>query len=207
MDTTDDILEALVAFHGHMCPGLAIGVQAARIGLREVGRPPHQAVTVLAETAMCSVDAIQYLTGCTLGNGDLVFRDHGKNAFTFIRRADGKAVRVLARPDALAPDPEHHQLRQKIDQGLASEAEQARFTELHLARSKMILELAEDELFSIDIVDPPTLPDDRTQETITCSHCGETVMRTRVVDTPDGLSCLTCEGEGTRPQNLTTQAE
>ena len=52
---TDDILGPLVTFHGHMCPGLAIGVQAARIGMREVGRPPHQAVSVLAETAMCSV--------------------------------------------------------------------------------------------------------------------------------------------------------
>lgn len=40
---------------------------------------PSAPVTVLAETAMCSVDGVQFLTGCTLGNGDLVFRDHGKN--------------------------------------------------------------------------------------------------------------------------------
>lgn len=37
---TIDDLEPLVAFHGHMCPGLAVGVRAARIGLREVGRQP-----------------------------------------------------------------------------------------------------------------------------------------------------------------------
>lgn len=190
---SNDDLEPLVAFHGHMCPGLAVGVRASLIGLREVGRPPQQPVSVVAETAMCSVDAVQFLTGCTLGNGDLVFRDHGKNAFTFVRRSDGRAVRVMARPDALPPDPEHARLRSLVDQGVATDADRARFSELHLARSTTILALAEEELFSIEVEDrPPSLPDDRTQETVACARCGEAVMRTRVVATAGGFRCAPC---------------
>lgn len=42
-----------VAFHGHMCPGLAIGVRAAEVALREIG--PHSAdeeVVAVVETDM-----------------------------------------------------------------------------------------------------------------------------------------------------------
>ena len=88
-------------FHGHMCPGLAVGIRAAEIALREIG--PHSAdeeVVAIVETDMCGVDAIQYLTGCTFGKGNLIHLDYGKNAFTFIRRSDGKALRILTRPNA-----------------------------------------------------------------------------------------------------------
>jgi formylmethanofuran dehydrogenase subunit E len=32
-------LDRVVDFHGHLCPGLAMGVAAAQIALREIG--PH----------------------------------------------------------------------------------------------------------------------------------------------------------------------
>lgn len=56
----------------------------------------------IVETNMCAVDAIQYLTGCTFGKGNLVHLDHGKNAYTFIRRSDGRAIRVATRPEAMS---------------------------------------------------------------------------------------------------------
>ena len=91
-----------------MCPGLAMGIRAAEVALEEIG--PHSAdeeVAAVVETDMCAVDAIQFLTGCTFGKGNLVHRDHGKSAFTFQRRSDGRAVRVSALPRAWgASDPE-----------------------------------------------------------------------------------------------------
>src|ERR687884_656609 len=96
-----DTVERIVEFHGHMCPGLAMGIQAARIALREIG--PHaqdEEVVAAVETDMCAVDAIQFLTGCTFGKGNLVHRDYGKNAYTVFRRSDGKAVRIRERPGA-----------------------------------------------------------------------------------------------------------
>ncbi len=54
----------------------------------------------VVETDMCGVDAIQFLTGCTFGKGNLIHRDWGKNAFSFFRRSDGRAVRISLRPGA-----------------------------------------------------------------------------------------------------------
>ena len=78
-------------FHGHMCPGLAIGIQAARIGLAVCGHDSDEDVVAVVETDMCAVDAIQALMGCTFGKGNLVHRDYGKAAFTFFRRRDGSS--------------------------------------------------------------------------------------------------------------------
>ncbi len=95
-----DMIEKVVDFHGHMCPGLAMGIRAAEVALNEVG--PHsrdEEVVAVVETDMCAVDAIQFLVGCTFGKGNLVHRDYGKNAYTFVRRSDGRAIRVSARPE------------------------------------------------------------------------------------------------------------
>jgi formylmethanofuran dehydrogenase subunit E len=93
-----DRIDQVVRFHGHMCPGLAIGIRAAEVALREIG--PHaedEEVVAVVETDMCAVDAVQYLVGCTFGKGNLVHKDYGKNAFTFIRRSDAKAIRLVTR--------------------------------------------------------------------------------------------------------------
>ena len=99
-------IDEVVRFHGHMCACLALGIRAAEAALREIG--PHstdEEVVALVETNMCAVDAIQYLTGCTFGKGNLIHLDHGKNAYTFVRRSAGKGIPVVARPDASEPTP------------------------------------------------------------------------------------------------------
>lgn len=128
MTINEQTLDQGVAFHGHLCPGLTMGMQAAHIALREIG--PHskdEEVVAVVETDMCAVDAIQVLTGCTFGKGNLIHRDWGKNAYTFFRRSDGRAVRVAGRSGAWQRDPEHQQLMAKVRAGQASEEEQARF--------------------------------------------------------------------------------
>ena len=95
---TKETIDRTVAFHGHWCPGLAGGIRAAEWALSELGaRSEDEELVAVVETDMCGVDAIQYLTGCTFGKGNLVYRDYGKNAFTFYRRSDGKAARLVMR--------------------------------------------------------------------------------------------------------------
>jgi len=104
------------AFHGHVCPGLATGYRAAEIALSRLrsGHSEDEELVTIAETDACGVDAIQVLTGCTAGKGNLLFKDYGKHAFTFINRKTGAAVRVAANPSfdvdsldpCLAPLPE-----------------------------------------------------------------------------------------------------
>lgn len=181
MTIDEQALERNVEFHGHLCPGLTMGMQAAAIALREIG--PHskdEEVVAVVETDMCGVDAIQVLTGCTFGKGNLIHRDWGKNAYTFFRRSDGKAIRVVGRPDAWQRDPEHQALRAKIDAGEATEADRARFRELHQQAARSLLERDPDELFAVQPVqaEPPRRA--RIHASVPCTGCGENVMETRV---------------------------
>ncbi len=172
----------IVRFHGHMCPGLAMGIRAAEIALREVG--PHSSdeeVVALTETDMCGVDAIQYLTGCTFGKGNLVHLDHGKNAYTFIRRSDGRAVRVSARPGAFSRSPEHDELSSRVRNGGGTEEEQTRYKELRADRTEAILRAPEEELYAVEeLEDAEVPPMARIHDSVACAECGELTMETRV---------------------------
>lgn len=91
--------EACVAFHGHSCPGLAIGCRAAEVGLAALGLPLSPAqdeeLVCITENDACGVDGVQVLTGCTMGKGNLLYRPTGKMAFSFFVRETNRGVRVV----------------------------------------------------------------------------------------------------------------
>jgi formylmethanofuran dehydrogenase subunit E len=169
-------------FHGHLCPGLATGARVAEIALREIG--PHaedEEVVAIVETDNCAVDGIQYFTGCTFGKGNLIHRDYGKNAFTFIRRSDGRAIRITPRLDAWGPpDAEREALLKRVREGLASEEEQQRAEQLRQERLEAILTRPAEELFNVRPVEIAMPERARLYESMICAGCGETVMETRI---------------------------
>ncbi len=108
----EDIWNNLVKFHGHACPGLAIGVAACLEATRALELPVEwnepsiktplsldEELLCIAETDACSVDAFQFLLSCTLGKGNLFLRLRGKHAYTFMHRPTQKAVRLVANMD------------------------------------------------------------------------------------------------------------
>ena len=100
----------LPEFHGHICPGSAIGYKASEAGLNELKSNISQDEKIIAivENDSCAVDAVQVITGCTFGKGNLIFMDHGKQVYTFINRTTNDAVRVSLMDsfsvDTLAPE-------------------------------------------------------------------------------------------------------
>ena len=177
----EQTLQRVVGFHGHMCPGLAMGVQAAQLALREIG--PHagdEEVVAVVETDMCGVDAIQFLTGCTFGKGNLIHRDWGKNVYTFFRRSDGRAVRIAGRPGAWPRDPQHEELFTRVRTDQATPDERARFYELHEAESRKLLDLDPETLFDVREVDATAPRRARVHATVVCARCGEGAMETRI---------------------------
>ena len=189
----EQTLVRVVEFHGHMCPGLAIGVQAAEIALREIGaHAKDEEVVAVVETDMCGVDAIQFLTGCTFGKGNLVHRDWGKNAYSFFRRSDGRGVRIAGRPDAWPRDPEHQELSAKVRSGQATAAERARFGELHVSESRKVLAIDPDQLFTVQELAerPPSMA--RVFASVPCAECGEGTMETRVRRLDGRELCVPC---------------
>ena len=88
--------EEIIAFHGHSCPGLLLGYRMARAAMTRIAgdRSEDEEIVAIVENDGCGVDALQCVTGCTFGKGNLIFRDYGKHAYTIFNRANGRAVRV-----------------------------------------------------------------------------------------------------------------
>ena len=185
-------IQQSIDFHGHECPGLAIGIRAAEVALREIG--PHAAdeeTVAVVETDMCGVDAIQFLTGCTLGKGNLILRDLGKMAFTFFRRSDGKGIRVLLRPKKEA-DPEADELKKKrATVGLTPEEEQL-VVHKRKQRTDQILQAELDELFEVQPAPGPVPARARLLPSLTCERCEESTMESRTRRLMGQILCIPC---------------
>jgi formylmethanofuran dehydrogenase subunit E len=193
-DINEEKVREAVAFHGHMCPGLAIGIRAAEVALREIGPHAHdEEIVAVVETDMCGVDAIQFLTGCTFGKGNLIHLDYGKNAFTFYRRSDGKGIRIVSRPDAFGePDPEWETLRSRLGDANLTQEERDRFRQLHEARSRQILDIPLENLFEVKKPQGKIPSHARIMESVTCESCGEGVMETRTRRISGKTLCIPC---------------
>ena len=72
-----------VEFHGHECPGLAIGFKACEAAIEKLGIKfsEDEEVVCVTENDACGVDAIQVITGCSMGKGNLLYRSTGKQAY------------------------------------------------------------------------------------------------------------------------------
>lgn len=191
-----------VAFHGHVCPGLATGYRAAEIALSRLcsGRSEDEELVTIAETDACGVDAIQVLTGCTAGKGNLLFKDHGKHAFTFINRRTGAAVRVAANPsfDVDSLDPDLAPLRARVMQRVATDAEQAEFHERVHRIVDTILEIPAEQLFIIREVDAEIPERARIFSSVPCAKCGEMTAESRVRVEDGKFVCYACSEEYSR---------
>ena len=184
-------LEGVKRFHGHWCPGLATGIRVAEIALRELGpRSEDEELVALVETDNCAVDAVQYFTGCTFGKGNLIHLDYGKNAFTFIRRSDGKAIRIVAKGAAWQPqDPALAELAQRDRDGQVTAEERGRLRE---ARIRHILESPWAELFEVQQVQPVVPAPAQVHQSVACAGCGERTMETRLRRFQGQWYCLPC---------------
>jgi len=189
--------EKTAAFHGHVCPGLAVGFKASLIALAELGveRAKDEELVAIVENDACGVDAVQVLTGCTLGKGNLIYRDFGKQVITLANRNTGKAVRVAVHTSTIERDPEHTKLMQRVLAGKASEEEEKAFQKKHLAVAEQILDLPDAEFCSVKLVTPDIPQKARIFDSVTCSCCGEGTMEPRVRIKNNQPVCLECFGE------------
>lgn len=91
-----ELWEKAVAFHGHECPGLAIGFKACEAAAEKmgIGMSDDEEIVCITENDACGVDAVQALLSCTIGKGNLLYHDTGKQAFSFFDRKNNKKLRV-----------------------------------------------------------------------------------------------------------------
>ncbi|MCL6635180.1 MAG: TraR/DksA C4-type zinc finger protein [Peptococcaceae bacterium] len=192
MEKTD--WEKAIEFHGHSCPGLAVGYRVAKIALKELDsiRPADEELVAIVENDACGVDAVQLLTGCSLGKGNLIYRDFGKQVYTFACRNSGRAVRISVNGSIWRGDPEYLEIRRKVFGGTASEEERKAFQQHQHDRTRRILELPEEELCTVRHVNIELPPKARIFDSHVCAQCGEPVMEPRARVKGGKIVCIPC---------------
>lgn len=187
-------LQDVIRFHGHMCPGLAIGYRAAKAvqSHLQVERPEDEELVAIVESDGCGVDAIQFILGCTLGKGNLIYQDKGKQAYTLINRKQGRAVRVVAKPGLFDRTPEQEAAFQKVMGGTATEEEAAVFRAFQKERVSELLAADQEKLFQVAEVSPQVPKKARIFKSVTCEFCGEPVMEPRARVREGKMACLDC---------------
>lgn len=166
-----ETFEKTALFHGHRCPGLAIGVRAAEEAKRllEITGENKNDLRCLAESRACYIDALQVLCGCTEGNGKLGYNLTGKAAFSFY--CGDRSVRLLLKPFA----------------GNTAKEEQIR----------QILTAPLEEIFSVGEVRvrfPEKTPSKREQAV--CMKCGETAEISAMIPADGRYICRDCAEHG-----------
>lgn len=163
-----------IEFHGHECPGLAIGFRACEIAIEKMGIAfsKDEEIVCVTENDACGVDAVQVITGCTIGKGNLIYRGTGKMAFSFFNRKNGDSIRILL----------------KQFSGEMSRQE----------REKYILEAPADEVFYIKKPNFPLPEGARSFSTIICENCGEGAPENKIRISNGKKLCLDCYKEYSR---------
>ncbi len=171
--------EEVSEFHGHVCPGLAIGYRMARAGMRALAdeRAEDEELVAVVENDACGVDAVQYLTGCTFGKGNLIFRDYGKQVLTLHHRANGKAIRITPadRPVTQAEQPAEGRNEMSREE-----------------RTRWILDAPDEAVVSVENVAGPAPAYARIRASVNCAFCGERVMETRARIRDGKTACIPC---------------
>ncbi|MDO9534108.1 MAG: FmdE family protein [Bacillota bacterium] len=186
--------ERAIDFHGHVCMGLAKGFRVAEAAMGALGgeRDVDEQMVAVVENDSCAVDAIQVITGCTVGKGNLILRDYGKQAYTFALREKKKAVRITAKSWEGAKQEAVLSLRKKIAAGDTSEEEKARLKEMSEEMLRDYLSKPLDEICEIKEI-PYDIPEKaRLFSSVTCSCCGEKVMEPRARLQDGKAICIPC---------------
>ncbi len=186
MESFDTLLDISTKIHGHICAGQVIGVRMSMLGLELIGiddpkGADRKKLYVLVEIDRCATDAIQSVTGCSLGKRSMRWMDFGIMAATFVNLETGRAVRIVAREES-------RELSKKYCPEIENKYQR------QLAAYKV---MPQEELFAIQQVkadipacDMPGRPMRRVQ----CEKCGDWVQDCRDVERDGKTLCRACAG-------------
>ncbi len=195
-------LRRCIVFHGHLCPGLVYGYMVATQAMELLGtdRSRDEEVVAISENDTCAVDALQILLGTTIGKGNLILKDYGKNAFLIFDRSENRAFR-FSRKSYYEYDGEHKSEFAELEATVAA----GRATAKQHMRQKWLkaLDLLAkpfDVVFHTEETEYPEVPYAPLARSQACARCGELTMATKMIETDDGVRlCVPCARESRMP--------
>lgn len=193
-----DIMDLALAFHGHKCPAMPLGLRAGLAAMRTLGvtRSRDKELHVVAETGRahataCFLDGVMIATGCTYGKSNIEKLYHDKLAFTLIDVPGKRAVRVRVRPeyfDRMLQSPFILERKKGIPpQDVPPEITDPLVESVLSAPEETILDISDVKAYELQR-EPGVFEAHR------CSQCGE-VTFARGLRLRDGkLVCIRCSG-------------
>lgn len=190
-------MEVGLAFHGHKCPAMPLGLRAAvaAMNILNVERAKDKELQVISETgkghaAGCFVDGIMVATGCTYGKSNIKKLYYNKMAFTLIDVPGKRIVRVSLKPEFFAKmlkSPFVEQRKQGVlPQDIAPEIADPLVEKVMSMPEKMFLDIGSIETYDFT-------RKSGIFEAEACSQCGEMVFVDKLTDTSSGRICLGCK--------------
>jgi len=184
----EELLKESVTIHGHLCAGQVLGVKMSILGLKEIGiedpkRKERKNIIVFVEMDRCATDAVQSVTGCSLGHRTMKFMDYGKMAATFMNLKTARAVRIIAREDARETAREYF----------------PEIEDKYKAQIEAYKVMHEEELFDLMDVRVTVRPEDmpgRPLRRVKCEVCGDFVQDMREIYIEGKVLCKPCANGG-----------
>ncbi len=172
VEKLDYYLAKAEALHGDCCAGIVLGARLTLAAMKALGMDPERKnknLIVFVEIDRCMTDAVQAITGCTLGHRSLKYVNYGKFGAIFYDMDSGRAVRAT----------EKRAVRAGAGEDIA--------TAFRNASDEELVNLEEVTL-NLDKRDLPGRP--RQMEE--CSQCGELIFDGRSVLKDGKLLCMAC---------------
>ena len=201
MKELKEYFDVALAFHGHRCPAMPMGLRAGLAAMKALGveRAQDKELVVESETgeghaAGCFVDGVMVATGATYGKGNIKKLFYNKMAFTLIDTKTGKAVRVSLKPE-FVEKAMSSPFVQKRKEGVLPQDIPPEITDPQVER---ILGLPEGDFLVISEIFNRDLKKGATSfEVKRCARCGEATFVNKLAETPDGsLLCVPCIEQG-----------
>lgn len=184
MEPFETLLDISTRIHGHVCAGQVIGVRMCMLALSLIniddpkGKDRKKLYT-LVEIDRCATDAIQSVTGCSLGKRSMRHIDNGVMAATFVNLESGKSVRVTALEEA-------RETSKKYCNDIVDKYQR------QLEAYKI---MDDDELFRVEYVNITLQPEDmpgRPVRRVQCEECQDWVQDKRDVEIEGKILCKGC---------------
>jgi len=178
----EDVVKLAASLHGHLSPGVALGIRMGEVGLKKLGLPRgDKRLFAVVETTLCLADGVQASTGCTPGHCSLRIEDFGKLAVCLARSDTKTGVRIILKraPSLLVDD---WMMRKRK---LSHEEEE----EL----TKELLRL-EEVFFRIEEVTVEPFSEFDEGKIIKCEECGELFLESKAVGKQGKAVCKACSG-------------
>lgn len=165
----NSLWQKCVDFHGHACPGLAIGYKAAILAkeilnIQDVN--DDEDIVCVSETDACGIDAFQVIFKATVGSGSMRIDYKGKNAFSVYDRKSNKSIRLVW----------------KADINLSNREE----------KMNKILLLPSSDLFDIKDTKGDFPARAKIHKSIICNKCNEITAENAITNIDDKYYCKEC---------------